>query len=249
MRSRELAALADVTVRTLRHYHKVGILDEPRRSANGYREYDFHDLIRVLRIRRLAALGIGLDKVSALLDDDHTGSGDLLDNLDRELQERIAHLTQQRELLARIKAGQSSADVPFEVGRYLARVGASSPGLLAAERDHAVLLHHLLGDATRVPSFYAQFDEPEQLELMARAAHNVASLSTDSSDEDIEASAAELVSILTPAITAIVASSVGTKTSRGAAELVDGLWSNLLNPVQREVMRRLERHFAEGGAE
>ncbi|EED6225780.1 MerR family DNA-binding transcriptional regulator, partial [Salmonella enterica subsp. enterica serovar Haifa] len=49
MHSNELARLAGVTVRALRHYHQVGILAEPERRSNGYREYDVHDLIRVLR--------------------------------------------------------------------------------------------------------------------------------------------------------------------------------------------------------
>lgn len=35
MRSADLARLAGTTVRTLRHYHQIGLLDEPRRSAGG----------------------------------------------------------------------------------------------------------------------------------------------------------------------------------------------------------------------
>lgn len=33
MKSNELAKLAGVTVRTLRHYHAIGLLDEPQRQA------------------------------------------------------------------------------------------------------------------------------------------------------------------------------------------------------------------------
>ncbi|WP_270479843.1 MerR family DNA-binding transcriptional regulator [Collinsella tanakaei] len=51
MKSNELAKLAGVTVRTLRHYHAIGLLDEPPRQANGYRDYRPEDLLRVLRIR------------------------------------------------------------------------------------------------------------------------------------------------------------------------------------------------------
>ena len=39
MRSNEVAKLAGVTVRTLRHYHQLGLLSEPPRRANGYRDY------------------------------------------------------------------------------------------------------------------------------------------------------------------------------------------------------------------
>ncbi|MEV4016841.1 MerR family DNA-binding transcriptional regulator [Nonomuraea angiospora] len=37
MLSSELAELAGVTVRTLRHYHQIGLLPEPRRASGGYR--------------------------------------------------------------------------------------------------------------------------------------------------------------------------------------------------------------------
>ena len=44
MRSNEVAKLAGVTVRTLRHYHQLGLLAEPERSENGYRDYAATDV-------------------------------------------------------------------------------------------------------------------------------------------------------------------------------------------------------------
>ncbi|MEQ3553652.1 WhiB family transcriptional regulator [Pseudonocardia nematodicida] len=35
--TRQLAELAGTTVRAVRHYHEVGLLDEPARRANGYK--------------------------------------------------------------------------------------------------------------------------------------------------------------------------------------------------------------------
>lgn len=69
MRSNEVAKTAGVTVRTLRHYHQLGLLPEPPRSANGYREYTAADLARVLRIKRLASLGFPLARIGALLEE------------------------------------------------------------------------------------------------------------------------------------------------------------------------------------
>lgn len=68
MRSTELAQLAGVTVKTLRHYLKTGLLAEPVRSENGYRDYDVFDLVRLLRIRRLSRLGLPLKRIKELLD-------------------------------------------------------------------------------------------------------------------------------------------------------------------------------------
>lgn len=39
MRIGEIAALAGVTPRTVRHYHHLGLFPEPARLPNGYREY------------------------------------------------------------------------------------------------------------------------------------------------------------------------------------------------------------------
>jgi len=53
MRIGELAGLAGVSTRTVRHYHRIGLLPEPRRRENGYRSYELRDLVLLLRARRL----------------------------------------------------------------------------------------------------------------------------------------------------------------------------------------------------
>jgi len=45
MRIGELAAIAGVTTRTVRHYHRIGLLPEPERQSNGYREYSLRDAV------------------------------------------------------------------------------------------------------------------------------------------------------------------------------------------------------------
>lgn len=69
LRSGELAKLAGVTVRTLRHYRTIGLLPDPPRDDNGYCSYGIEDLVRVLRIKRLASLGFSLDDIKGMLDD------------------------------------------------------------------------------------------------------------------------------------------------------------------------------------
>jgi DNA-binding transcriptional MerR regulator len=95
LRIGELARLVGVSTRAIRHYHAMGVLPEPRRRVNGYREYDSRDLLRLLRLVRLTGLGLTLDEVrDALAQDD-----------DRELREvlgeLVAELDAQREELAR----------------------------------------------------------------------------------------------------------------------------------------------------
>lgn len=126
MNSSELSSLAGVTIRTLRHYHQVGILDEPPRTANRYRQYGVHDLIRVLRIRRLATLGIPLDQMPRLLDDEDDGAGEILNRLDDEIAAQIGHLTAQRELIAQLRILQAAPDIPPELAPFLG-TGTSMP--------------------------------------------------------------------------------------------------------------------------
>lgn len=63
--TRQLAELADTTVNTLRHYHRLGLLDEPERRYNGYKQYEVRHLVSLLRIRRLAELGVPLSQIAS----------------------------------------------------------------------------------------------------------------------------------------------------------------------------------------
>ncbi|MFI0470094.1 MerR family DNA-binding transcriptional regulator [Saccharopolyspora sp. 5N102] len=62
--TRQLAELAGTTLKTVRYYHKVGLLDEPERAANGYKQSQIRHLIRLLRIRRLVGDGCPMWKVA-----------------------------------------------------------------------------------------------------------------------------------------------------------------------------------------
>jgi DNA-binding transcriptional MerR regulator len=73
--TREIAELAGTTVRAVRHYHEVGLLAEPERRANGYKQYGVAHLIHVLRIKRLTDLGFSLSQAYAdLLQDLYKGA-------------------------------------------------------------------------------------------------------------------------------------------------------------------------------
>ena len=67
LRSGELARLAGVSTDTLRHYERKGLLERPRRSANGYREYAASDLDRVRLVRGALGIGFTLDELARLL--------------------------------------------------------------------------------------------------------------------------------------------------------------------------------------
>jgi DNA-binding transcriptional MerR regulator len=65
----DVAALAGVTVRTLHHYDRIGLLTPSERTAAGYRRYTPADLDRLHRILLYRELGFPLEEVATLLDD------------------------------------------------------------------------------------------------------------------------------------------------------------------------------------
>ncbi len=64
----EVAALANVTVRTLHHYHAIGLLTPSGRTASGYRLYAPGDLERLHQVLLYRELGLSLEAISGLMD-------------------------------------------------------------------------------------------------------------------------------------------------------------------------------------
>ena len=68
LRIGEAAALAGVSVRTLRYYEELGLLTPSARSPGGARRYAEEDVARLARIRELKdLLGFNLDEVRTVL--------------------------------------------------------------------------------------------------------------------------------------------------------------------------------------
>lgn len=98
--TRRLAQLGGTTVKTIRHYHDIGLLEQPERAANGYKQYDTPHLVRILQIAHLRELGMELAEIAAL-DDSDEAYVRTLHELDTRLAESIAH---QQQLRAEIGA-------------------------------------------------------------------------------------------------------------------------------------------------
>ncbi len=67
---REFAEKAGVTVRTLHHYDRLGLLKPSGRTEAGYRLYADRDFARLQQIVTLKFIGLPLREIKALLDDD-----------------------------------------------------------------------------------------------------------------------------------------------------------------------------------
>jgi DNA-binding transcriptional MerR regulator len=154
MRIGELAGLVGITTRAVRHYHRIGLLPEPSRQLNGYREYSLRDAVELARIRRLIELGLSLDEVRDVLAED-AGRDliEVLDELDADLARQEAGIRQRRERLAQLqqqaRSGGLSAEAPVspelsalfdDMARASALLPGPEPAMAAKERSLMALL-------------------------------------------------------------------------------------------------------------
>lgn len=67
----QVAEMAGVTVRTLRHYDALALLTPSAHTAAGYRLYGESDLLRLQQILFFRELGFPLEQIRAILEDPH----------------------------------------------------------------------------------------------------------------------------------------------------------------------------------
>ncbi|MFE7122294.1 MerR family transcriptional regulator [Streptomyces sp. NPDC057654] len=97
----QVAGFAGVTVRTLHHYDKAGLLAPSDRSAAGYRLYSDADLARLQQILFYRELGFSLEETGAVLADPRDDVLDRLRSRHRLLNEQIARLQRLVEVAER----------------------------------------------------------------------------------------------------------------------------------------------------
>ncbi|MGI5290229.1 MerR family transcriptional regulator [Nonomuraea polychroma] len=101
----QAAAFVGVTVKTVRHYHKLGLVKEPERDSSGYRRYGSAELLRLVQVRTLAAAGVPLAEIGPMIDADSALFAAALADVERQLTERIEELIARRDTLRRLAEG------------------------------------------------------------------------------------------------------------------------------------------------
>jgi DNA-binding transcriptional MerR regulator len=107
---RQFANLAGVTVRTLHHYDRLGLLSPQQRTESGYRLYSNEDLVRLERITVLRYLGLSLAQIADMLSNTHQGDLDVAGVLQTQaiiLRERREGITR---VLRAVEAAERSLD-------------------------------------------------------------------------------------------------------------------------------------------
>ncbi|KOU09210.1 transcriptional regulator [Streptomyces sp. NRRL F-5755] len=97
----QVSGFAGITVRTLHHYDRTGLLSPSARSPAGYRLYSDADLARLQQILFYRQLGFALDEIAAILRDPQANALDHLRARHRLLTERIGELQRLVEVAER----------------------------------------------------------------------------------------------------------------------------------------------------
>ena len=128
MRIGELAGLVGISTRAIRHYHHAGLLPEPARRANGYREYSLRDAVELARVLRLTELGLSLEEAGDVLAGDAGRDlAEILRELDADLASQEADLRRRRARLAQLlrRAGDAVSSRAIR-SRSLAAIAGSA---------------------------------------------------------------------------------------------------------------------------
>ena len=95
MRIGELARSTRVPTKTIRYYEEIGVLPQPERSPNGYRDYPEEAVDRLNFVRDAQATGLTLTEIASILDLRSHGEATchhVIDLLERHLTALDRHL-------------------------------------------------------------------------------------------------------------------------------------------------------------
>ncbi|MER5438473.1 MerR family transcriptional regulator [Streptomyces sp. NPDC002790] len=237
--TREIAELAGTSLRTVRHYHEVGLLEEPERRANGYKQYGVAHLVRLLRIKRLVDLGFPLSQIAEMgATDEHPEEA--LRALDAELAATIERLQRARMELGFILRKEVLTDLPREFAT------AAAPDIPMSETDHSfvTVLSTVLG-----PKGTAAYADLMRNPVVDPAGAAFEHLPPDADEQ----TCADVAERLVPFVELLQRQNPGLSTlpadaPRGeefAKKTVGKALQDIYNDAQVDVLRRLSTLLAE----
>jgi DNA-binding transcriptional MerR regulator len=186
MRAKELADLTGTTVRTVRHYHDIGLLAVPE-DRYGYRDYDLTHVARLSRIRWLAQAGVPLSRIDGMLqaeDEAAAGSPDAgraaivtdlqatVVALDDQLEQLTAQRERVRRLVETVERNDHLSPMPPVVARFYddleKRAGDDKVRrAIRRERDFMELAFYRGDMPSEVEIVYEGFDDVRRADSLA----------------------------------------------------------------------------------
>ncbi|MFG3055810.1 methyltransferase domain-containing protein [Kitasatospora sp. NPDC048239] len=152
-----VAELAGVSVRTLHHYHQIGLVQPSARTGVGYRAYSPGDVERLREVLGYRRLGFGLRAIADLVDDPDTDAVAHLRRLRGLLVEQrdqaAATVTAiDKELEARAMGIRTTPEDQLKVfgAQLYESIGSAYPATRRTEPRIAARIWEALGDARTV---------------------------------------------------------------------------------------------------
>lgn len=107
MNIKKAAELFSLTADTLRYYEQVGVIPPVKRNTSGYRDYTTSDLNWIYLVKSLKSAGLSINSLiefATLSQKTHSNEvgiaqKEILTNQLKEVDEKIAEMTQVRDLL------------------------------------------------------------------------------------------------------------------------------------------------------
>ena len=226
--TQQVAELANTTVKAVRYYHQIGLLEVPERKANGYKQYGVPHLVRLLQIKRLSDLGVPLSDVASMgqVDED---PDEAIRALDKELEQAAARINRLRAELSTVLRHRGSAYVPPAF--------APVAGDFSDRQRSLLMVYSTVLSDESLARFRASLDDPDATEEEFEA------LPPDADEAAIDALVARMLPVLrgareenpwSKAPTADAPRGAGHAEKTMAEAVVE-----LYNPAQITVLRRL----------
>ncbi len=88
----EFAERAGVTVKTLLHYDKIGLLKPTQKTESGYRIYCEDDFLKLQQITTLKFIGLSLKEINQILHDNGENLENMIEIQKKSLEEKKKHI-------------------------------------------------------------------------------------------------------------------------------------------------------------
>jgi DNA-binding transcriptional MerR regulator len=232
--TQQVAELAGTTVKAVRYYHQIGLLDVPERTANGYKQYEVPHLVRLLQIKRLSDLGVPLSDVAAMERADEAPD-EAIRVLDAELEATVDRLNRVRAELAVILRHRAPAYVPPAFAPI-------SRDLSDRQRSLLMVYSSVLSEES-MEEFRAQIGKGDETEGEFEA------LPPDADDAAVERLATRMWPVVLRAREqsphlADMAAAAPQNTKRAGRTMAEAI-AQLYNPAQLRVLKRLSELLVE----
>lgn len=232
----KVAEVVGLTPRAVRYYHSIGLVPEPPRDGSGYRRYGGKEVIELVRVARLRALGMPLPQIAqrvSAADADDVSLADALDAIADELDAEINRIVATRDRLRELARSETFDQPVKTLTQALQDQGVLGPAdhLRNSEKWAAAVLDAVhpegmpgvLAEASRL------FGDATVVEALGPLRRRLGKLGAQSSEAEIAALAADVAAVLP----------TGDVDGQVDIGMVDLLLTDRLNPVQQRFVREL----------